>query len=89
MIPDIISATYIDHYNIEITFDDGKKGVVDFSKYLEKGGIFDRFKDIEYFKNFAVNEELGIIAWKDGVDVSPETLYSAATGAPLPAWVES
>jgi hypothetical protein len=34
---------------------------------------------IKSFKNFTLNEEL---------DVSPETLYSEATGAPLPSWVE-
>jgi hypothetical protein len=88
MIPDVITARYIDNYKIEVIFDDGKKGIVDFSKYLKMGGIFERFKDIEFFKNFTINEELGIITWKDELDVSPETLYSEATGAPLPSWVE-
>jgi len=32
MIPDVISAKYIDNYKIEVILDDGKKGVVDFSK---------------------------------------------------------
>ncbi|MFP4348236.1 MAG: DUF2442 domain-containing protein [Desulfococcaceae bacterium] len=88
MIPDVISAKYIDGYKIELIFDDGKQGIVDFSKYLKMGGVFERFKDFEYFKNFAVNEELGIITWQDELDVSPETLYSEATGSPLPSWVE-
>jgi hypothetical protein len=35
-----------------------------------------------------LNEELGIITWQDELDVSPETLYSEATGTPLPSWVE-
>ena len=88
MIPDVISARYIDNYKIEVVFDDGKKGIVDFSRYLKMGGIFERFKNIEFFKNFTINEELGIITWQDELDVSPETLYSEATGAPLPSWVE-
>ena len=88
MIPDVISATYIEGYKIEVRFDDGRMGIVDFSKYLQMGGVFERFKNIEFFKNFAVNEELGIITWQDELDVSPETLYSEATGTPLPAWVE-
>ncbi|MBT8368332.1 MAG: DUF2442 domain-containing protein [Deltaproteobacteria bacterium] len=41
-----------------------------------------------FLKNFTINEELGIITWQDKLDVSPETLYSEATGAPLPYWVE-
>jgi len=48
------------------------------------GGVFERFKNLEYFKNFAVNEELGIITWQDELDVSPESLYSEASGSPLP-----
>jgi hypothetical protein len=88
MIPDVISAKYIDGYKIELIFDDGKKGIVDFSRYLKRGGVFERFKNIEFFKNFTVNKELGIIAWQDELDVSPETLYSEATGSPLPSWVE-
>jgi hypothetical protein len=52
------------------------------------GGVFERFNNIEFFKNFTINEELGIITWQDELDVSPETRYSEATGAPLPSWVE-
>ena len=89
MIPDIVSGRYIDGYKIELIFDDGKKGIVDFSKYLNVGGVFDRFKDITFFKNFKINSELGVITWDDELDVSPETLYSEATGAPLPSWVEN
>ena len=88
MIPDVISAKYIDGYKIELIFDDGKKGIVDLSRYLKRGGVFERFKNIEFFKNFTVNKELGIIAWQDELDVSPETLYCEATGSPLPTWVE-
>lgn len=38
-------SRYIDNYKIEVIFDDGKKGIVDFSKYLKMGGIFERFKN--------------------------------------------
>ena len=59
MIIDVISAHYKGEYKIEVTFEDGATGIVDFSKYLLKGGVFERFKDIEFFKNFNINEELG------------------------------
>ena len=42
---------------------------VDFSKYLKMGGIFERFKDIEFFKDFTINEELVIITWQHELDV--------------------
>jgi len=71
-----------------VTFDDGKEGVVDFSKYLDKGGVFSRFKDINFFRNFKINQELGVLTWQDGIDVAPETLYAEATGTSLPNWME-
>lgn len=70
-----------------MTFDDGKSGVVDFSKYLGRGGVFERFRDIEFFKRFKVNPKLSILTWDNEIDVAPETLYSEATGAPLPSWM--
>lgn len=88
MIPDVISCKYITGYQIEFCFDNGEKGIVDFTKYLKSGGVFDKFKDLEFFKNFEINKDLGIITWQDEIDVAPETLYSDATGASLPSWVE-
>ncbi|MGZ3604974.1 MAG: DUF2442 domain-containing protein [Thermodesulfobacteriota bacterium] len=88
MIHDIVSASYKGGYRIEVTFDDGKRGVVDFSKYLDEGSVFDHFKDIGFFKNFKINEELGVLTWQDEIDVAPETLYAEATRTPLPNWME-
>ncbi len=88
MIHDVVSASYKGEYRIEVTFDDGKRGVVDFSKYLDKGGVFDRFKDISFFRNFKINEELGVLTWENEIDIAPETLYAEATRAALPDWME-
>jgi len=85
---DVVSAVYNGGYKIDYTFDDGKNGVVDFAKYLERGGVFKKFKDIEFFKNFTVNEELGVITWNNEIDVVPETLYSEATKSSLPYWMQ-
>jgi hypothetical protein len=89
MLHDVVGAVYKGGYRIEIEFDDGKRGVVDFSGYLEKGGVFDRFGDIEFFKSFSVNKEIGTLTWGHEVDVAPETLYAEATGSPLPGWMQT
>lgn len=88
MLHDVVSAAYEGEYRIKLTFDDGKRGVVDFSKYLSKGGVFENFKDIEFFKDFSVNDELGTLTWQKEIDVAPEKLYSEATGTRLPNWME-
>jgi hypothetical protein len=88
MIHDVVLATYKGDYRIELRFDDGKGGVVDFSGYLDRGGVFARFKNIEFFKQFRINEDLGTLTWQDEIDIAPETLYAEATGASLPHWME-
>lgn len=62
--------------------------MVDFSKYLSKGGVFEKFKDIEFFKNFTINRELGVLTWGDEIQIAPETLYAKASGFPLLAWMQ-
>ena len=88
MLHDLISATYRRGYKIELAFDDGSVGVVDFSKNLQRGGVLERFGEMAFFRNFSVNEELGVLTWGDEVDMAPEILYAEATGGALPAWME-
>jgi hypothetical protein len=88
MIHDIVSATYKKDYKIEIEFDDGKKGTIDFAKYLKKGGVFERFHDMDFFRRFEIHPELGVLTWQNEIDIAPETLYAEATGSPLPDWME-
>jgi len=44
-------------------------------------------RDLTFFREFRVNEELGTLTWGGKIDIAPETLYAAATGAPLPDWM--
>jgi len=85
---DAVSAEYLEDYKLKIWFADGKSGIVDFTTYIRKGGIFAKLARLENFKQFAVNQELGAITWDGEIDIAPETLYSEATQEPLPQWVE-
>ena len=87
MLHDIVSATYRGDYVIEIEFDDGERETVDFAKYLERPGVFERFRDLEFFRSFTINRELGVLTWGDEIDIAPETLYAEATGTTLPEWM--
>ena len=79
---DITEAQYIEHYRIQLKFEDGSTGTVDLTAYLEEDTVFQAFVDMEYFKYFAV--EYGTLVWGKGeVDIAPETLYSLATGKPV------
>ncbi len=84
---DVKSAEYCHDYKIKLAFEDGKGGVVDFQSYLQKRGVFERFKDIDFFRKFYINQEIGVLCWADDIDIAPETLYAKATQTPLPNWV--
>ena len=87
MIHDVVSAAYRGGYRIEVTFDDGEQGIVDFTPHLKREGVFKRFRDLTFFREFRVDAELGTLTWGDEIDIAPETLYAEATGAPLPDWM--
>ena len=73
-IPKVIVAKYIKGYTPYLRFPDGSEGEVDFEQELE-GEIFEPLKDISYFKNFTVDQELHTVVWPNGADFAPEVLY--------------
>ena len=85
----VVSARYIEGYKLEITFENGRSGIVDLCRYAKKGGLFSRLLDMDYFKRFNADKEVGSLCWPDGLDVAPETLYTEATGEPLPEWMKT
>lgn len=84
---DIEKFSFIEDYKVELFFSNGKRGVINFKDYINKGGVFNRFKDYNYFKNLELNKEIKNIVWPNGLDISPESLYSKATGESLPEWM--
>lgn len=84
---DVIKIKHIAEYKIEIFFKDGGVGIVDFSEYIKQGGVFKKFKEMDFFKNVYINPDTGVLTWADEIDIAPETLYKKATGNPLPSWM--
>jgi hypothetical protein len=85
----ITGAEYLDGYRLRLSFTDGKSGVVDFDKYIRRGGVFARLADLRFFKDFHINSEFGTLCWGDDLDVAPETLYLEAVGDRASAVAES
>ena len=75
----VMSAKYLDGYRLEVTFEDGKSGIVDLEKKLREGAVFRRLLHVEIFKQFRINPDFGVICWGDDLDIAPETLYNQAT----------
>ena len=79
MTPRLKSARYLDGYRIEVTFEDGKHGVLDLKDELW-GEVFEPLKDVALFKSFTLDDELDTIVWPTGADLAPEFLYERAVG---------
>ena len=80
------SIHFIDEYKIECEFEDGNRGILDITQYLDRGGVFEKLRNNEYVKNISVIN--GVLAWGNGeIDIAPETIYHSATRKPLPRWM--
>ena len=70
----IKKAEYIKDYKIKLFFSDGVNKIVDFAPILtNKRKLFVPLSDLEYFKNFHVDEIT--ICWPNELDFAPEYLY--------------
>jgi hypothetical protein len=73
----VTRADYVDGHRLALRFADGSEGVVDFAKYVRRGGVFEKLADLDVFKSFKINADFGVVSWGD-VDIAPETLYDEA-----------
>jgi hypothetical protein len=89
MYHDVTEMLILDGYKLQLTFDDGKSGVLDCKPFIDKGGVFSKLRNPEFFKSVQINSELGVLTWNDEIDIAPEIVYSIATGFPLPEWMEN
>ena len=80
---DVTSIEYRGGHVYHIRFDDGTEGSVDFSEYIGQGPVFEPFADLSFFCNARV--DAGTIAWPNGVDIAPETLYDKVRGSHPPS----
>jgi hypothetical protein len=70
---DVIKIEYLRDRVFRITFDNGLEGEVDFSEYIGRGPVFEPLRDELFFRSASIVG--GTIAWPNGADIAPETLY--------------
>ncbi len=74
-LPAVTRAKYLKEFTLELTFDDGTQSAIDFSGWLH-GEIFLPLRKKMFFRKFFI--DANTIAWPNGADIAPETLYKAA-----------
>jgi hypothetical protein len=75
LLPRVVRAEYRGDHRICLVFNDGVESTVDFSDWL-LGPVFEPLKETEYFERFFLDG--GTVAWPNGADIAPETLYERA-----------
>ena len=73
----VTNAKYVEDYKVEVSFNNGRKGVADLAGAL-KGPVFETLKNKSKFLAFIVDEELETIVWPNGADLAPEYIYFQA-----------
>ena len=75
--PHVIAARHLRAHILQITFNDGVVKQVDFSPYIQRGGVFAPLADEAFFGRFFI--DLNTVCWPNGADVAPERLYEIGT----------
>ncbi len=68
----VTSIAYKHDYVYHVAFNDGLEGDVDFTEYVGSGPVFEALRDLAFFR---ARIEGDTIAWPNGADIAPETLY--------------
>ena len=77
----ITDVRVLDGYCVELTFSDGVRGVVDLAnRIVGRGGVFGPLENPDFFRQVAVDSELGTIVWPNGADFCPDLLHDWVTG---------
>jgi hypothetical protein len=85
-LPRVVRAKHEQGFRICLTFNDGTEGVVDCASWLT-GPVFEPLRDVpSYFARFFLDG--GTVAWPNGADIAPETLYEATRAAQSNTHVE-
>ena len=79
MLLKIIKAKYIESYKLDLSFNNGFRGIVDLRSkiFTDHRSIFKALQNVEYFKNFTQNR--WTTEWNNGVDLAPEFLHELAS----------
>lgn len=74
----ITKVSVLKDHRVDLTFDDGTKGIVDLSDMVGRG-VFDLWNDYAEFEKARIGEN-GELIWSDQIDLCPDALYLQVSG---------
>jgi Protein of unknown function (DUF2442) len=79
-VPPLVRVTRVEvvgDHRLRLSFEDGTVGDVSYEG-REWKGVLEPLSDPQVFAEVTVDEQMGTIAWPNGIDVAPEPLYVEA-----------
>lgn len=70
----VTEVAYLKEYQLRLTFNNDIIRDVDLKDELY-GEVFEPLKEVEFFRQVAVNPDTNTIEWPNGADFAPEFLY--------------
>ncbi len=70
----LTDAEYVKDFNIHLTFNDGKSGIVNLKELVFQHDVAAPLKDQTEFSKFYL-DSWPTLAWECGFDIAPESLY--------------
>ena len=70
----ITSIKILAPYILELTFNDCTKKTINFKNILN-GEMYSPFRDLSFFNQVKIDNEVKTIVWPNGADFDPETLH--------------
>ena len=84
----IIAAEPLPQCRLKVTFNDGVSGIFPVEPG-RRGGVFLKLLDAKVFNAVTINPDFGCVEWPGGVDLCPDTMHQAMTGAATEAELDS
>jgi hypothetical protein len=69
----VVSVRALDDYQLDVSFDDGTRGVVSLADRLF-GPVFEPLREPALFRQVFV-DEFGVVSWPHGADLAPDALH--------------
>ena len=79
-VPPLVRVTQVEvvgDHRLRLTFEDGTVGDVSYEG-REWQGVLKPLSDPRVFAEVTVDEQMGTLAWPNGIDFAPEPLYTKA-----------
>lgn len=76
----VVDVEIVRPYTLRLVFDDASERIIDFQPVLY-GFYYSPLRDLAFFNQVRLDEEIGTIVWPNDADFDPATLYHWYEGA--------